>query len=76
LEALSSRLKRRGTESEDAIGKRLAAALAEINYATDGAHDLVIVNDEIDRAYGLLKQVALGEDIASDPLPNFENSSS
>ena len=44
-------------------------ALKEIEYAKEGAHDLIIVNDNIDRAYALFKKVALGEDIKSDTLP-------
>ncbi|KZT09886.1 guanylate kinase [Laetiporus sulphureus 93-53] len=73
LTALRSRLRQRGTESEAAVAKRLATALKEIEYAKEGAHDVVIVNDDLDRAYGLLKRVALGEEITSDPLPPLDD---
>ena len=69
LKALRSRLQGRGTETEASAAKRLAMALKEIEYAKEGAHDLIIVNDNIDRAYALFKKVALGEDIKSDTLP-------
>ncbi|KAF8200379.1 guanylate kinase/L-type calcium channel beta subunit [Pholiota molesta] len=74
LKALRERLQKRGTETEAAVQKRLATALAEIEYAKQpNAHDLVIVNDDFDRAYDLFKKVALGEEIVSDPLPSFED---
>ncbi|KAF8892112.1 guanylate kinase/L-type calcium channel beta subunit [Infundibulicybe gibba] len=62
MTALRSRLQNRGTESEAAVQKRLATALKEIQYAKGPqVHDLVIVNDDLDRAYSLFKKVALGE---------------
>lgn len=74
LSALRERLQGRGTETEAAVQKRLATALAEIEYAKQpNAHDLVIVNDDLDRAYELFKKVALGEEIVSDALPTFED---
>jgi len=73
LTALRGRLRSRGTESEASVAKRLAAALREIEYAKEGAHDYVIVNDDLDRAYELLRRVALGEEITSDPLPPLDD---
>ncbi|KAI0091768.1 guanylate kinase [Irpex rosettiformis] len=73
LAALRSRLQGRGTETEASATKRLAIALKEIEYAKEGAHDLVIVNDDIDRAYGLFRKVALGEEIESDKLPPLDD---
>ncbi|KAI0791635.1 guanylate kinase [Irpex lacteus] len=73
LSALRQRLQGRGTETEASTAKRLAMALKEIDYAKEGAHDLVIVNDDIDRAYGLFKKVALGEDVVSDTLPPLDD---
>ena len=55
------------------MAKRLATALREIEYAKEGAHDLVIVNDDLDRAYDLFKRVALGEKIESDSLPSLDD---
>ncbi|OCH91012.1 guanylate kinase [Obba rivulosa] len=73
LSALRERLRGRGTESEASAAKRLATALKEIEYAKEGAHDYVIVNDDLDRAYDLFKRVALGEQIRSDPLPPLDD---
>ena len=56
MEVLESRLRGRGTENEDSIQKRLAQARNEMEYAqTPGAHDLIIVNDEIEKAYDELE---------------------
>merc|ERR1712080_282275 len=67
--SLKSRLLKRGSESDVAIQKRLKTAIAELDYATTGAHNFVIVNDNLDRAYELFKKVALGSEIDSDKLP-------
>jgi guanylate kinase len=49
---LEKRLRGRGTDSEEAIQKRLAQAKNEIEYCkTEGKHDKVIINDDLDRAY-------------------------
>lgn len=48
LEVLESRLRRRGTESEEAICKRLAAAKLEIAQAIH--YDYIIVNDDLEPA--------------------------
>ncbi|KJA15566.1 hypothetical protein HYPSUDRAFT_148951 [Hypholoma sublateritium FD-334 SS-4] len=74
LVALRSRLQGRGTETEASVQKRLATALAEVAYAQEpGAHDLVIVNDDLDRAYEVFKRVAQGEEIESERLPAFDD---
>ncbi|EMD38856.1 hypothetical protein CERSUDRAFT_151559 [Gelatoporia subvermispora B] len=73
LTALRKRLRGRGTETEASAAKRLATALKEIEYAKEGAHDYVIINDDLDRAYALFKRVALGEQIKSDPLPPLDD---
>jgi len=73
LAALRNRLVGRGTESEAAVEKRLKTALVEIDYAQlPGAHDHIIVNDDLDRAYALFESVAFGNPITSDPLPPFD----
>jgi guanylate kinase len=52
VEVLEKRLRGRGTDSEDAIQKRLKQADAEMTFAKeDGVHDKVVVNDELDKAY-------------------------
>ncbi|KAJ7634195.1 guanylate kinase/L-type calcium channel beta subunit [Mycena polygramma] len=74
MSALRARLQGRGTETEASVQKRLATALKEIEYAKQpNVHDLVIVNDNLDRAYELFKKVALGEDIIADALPPLDN---
>ncbi|KAI0704372.1 guanylate kinase [Cytidiella melzeri] len=73
LSALRERLQGRGTETEASAAKRLAMSLKEIAYAKEGAHDVIIVNDDIERAYGLFKRVALGEEVISDTLPPLDD---
>lgn len=42
----------RGTDSEDAIQKRLKQADAEMSFAKEeGVHDKIVVNDDLERAY-------------------------
>jgi len=75
LDALKSRLIGRGTETEDAVRARLNAALEEIAYVQKdpGVVDVIVVNDEVDRAYATLEKVALGEEgVLGDKLPNFK----
>lgn len=74
MAALRQRLQGRGTETEAFVQKRLATALKEIEYAKeDNVHDMVIVNDDLDRAYELFKNVALGEHIVGDKLPRLDD---
>ena len=60
----------RGTETDESLGKRLAAAVGEIEYAKEGAFDEVVVNDELDRAYGVLRRVIV-EGGKGDGLPDL-----
>jgi guanylate kinase len=71
ISALRSRLSGRGTETQESLDARLGAAKDEIRYAVEGGHDVVIVNDDVERAYGLLESVAMGEEIEGDKLPEF-----
>jgi guanylate kinase len=58
METLESRLRGRGTEKEESIQKRLLQAKNEIEFSrTDGVHDLIIVNDDLDKAYGELESL-------------------
>jgi guanylate kinase len=77
LSALRDRLVGRGTETTAAIEKRLKTALLEMEYARlPDAHDHIIVNDDLERAYTLFKSVAFGHTVSSDPLPPPEELSS
>ena len=58
--ALEERLRARRTENEESLAKRLAAAAAEMDYGeTEGNFDIIIVNDDLDRAYADLRQFML-----------------
>ncbi|XP_060219629.1 guanylate kinase isoform X4 [Meriones unguiculatus] len=63
LDVLEQRLRLRNTETEDSLAKRLAAARADMESSKEpGLFDLVIINDNLDEAYAILKQ-ALSEEI-------------
>ncbi|KAE8147094.1 P-loop containing nucleoside triphosphate hydrolase protein [Aspergillus avenaceus] len=56
VEELERRLRGRGTESEESLSKRLAQAKNELEYAKEpGAHDKVVVNDDLEKAYNELR---------------------
>lgn len=63
LEVLADRLRGRGSESESACRMRLRAAAQEIGAAA--AYDLVIVNDDPERAARELAEVFFAASIAS-----------
>ncbi|KIK09053.1 hypothetical protein K443DRAFT_672090 [Laccaria amethystina LaAM-08-1] len=70
MAVLRARLQNRGTETDAAVQKRLATALKEIQFAKEpNIPDLVIINDDLDRAYDLFKRVAQGEKVVGDALP-------
>jgi hypothetical protein len=74
MTALRARLRGRGTDSDSAIQNRLAMCLKEVEYAKEpNAHDIVIVNDDLDRAYEAFRNVALGAKIEGDILPLLED---
>ena len=42
----------RGTEKEDSIQERLQQAKVELEFSkVEGVHDLIIVNDDLNKAY-------------------------
>jgi guanylate kinase len=60
LQVLEARLRGRGSDDEQAIKARLEAAQRELAYAEQpGAHDKVIVNDSLDKAYTELESFVL-----------------
>ena len=65
------RLTGRGSDKQEAIEARLKMAIEEIQYALTGAHDFVVKNDDLDRAYEKFETVALGGETESDELPEL-----
>ncbi len=59
LEELSRRIYGRGTDAEDVIKKRLAAATEEIAYATK--YDYIVVNDEVEQATSKVESIIAAE---------------
>jgi guanylate kinase len=60
LAALEARLRERGTETEASLARRMAAAAGELEYGRgDGNFDLVIVNDQVEKAYTQLRSFML-----------------
>ncbi|XP_055020666.1 guanylate kinase 1b [Boleophthalmus pectinirostris] len=63
MEILEKRLRDRQTETEDSLQKRLEAARIDMELSKeDGLFDVVIINDDLDRAYEELKDI-LSEEI-------------
>ncbi|ORX60819.1 guanylate kinase [Piromyces finnis] len=57
LEILEKRLRDRNTETEESLQKRLGAAKAELEYGeTPGVHDIIIVNDDLEKAFANLEE--------------------
>jgi len=60
LNTLKTRLVDRGTETEESLAKRLAAAQAEMDYGlAPGNFDLIIVNHEVHNSYQELRTFIL-----------------
>ncbi|KAH7221722.1 P-loop containing nucleoside triphosphate hydrolase protein [Fusarium oxysporum] len=59
LEILEVRLRARGTEDEASISQHLAQAKLELEFAETGVHDIIIVNDDPDKAYRQLEDFAI-----------------
>lgn len=61
FEILEARLRGRKTESEEKIQERLVRAKAELEYAdSQGNHDKIIFNDNIEEAYKELDEFVFG----------------
>jgi guanylate kinase len=54
------------------MSARLAAAVGELEYAKSGAFDVVVVNDDLERAYKVLKEVVVEGKKVGDRLPDFD----
>jgi len=62
LEELERRIRERGTETDELLQLRLETAKKELEYAKqEGAHDKIVVNDDLDKAYDELEAFVLGE---------------
>jgi len=56
LEELENRLRGRGTESDESLKKRMDTAQSALRFSKQtGVYDLVLVNDDLERAYQELK---------------------
>jgi len=64
---LENRLRRRGTESEEAIRKRLAIAANEYRNIRD--YDYVIINDTVENAVAKLQAVLTAERCSTKRIP-------
>ena len=54
VDDLEKRLRGRGTETEESLQRRLAAAKAEMEFGTPDNFDKVVVNDDVDKVEGEL----------------------
>lgn len=63
LEELRKRLEGRGTETAESLSKRLGAAEKEMEYAKTGAHDKIIINDDLNKAYKEMKEFIFSEEV-------------
>jgi guanylate kinase len=59
LEELKHRIEGRGTDSKEAINRRLKSAYDELNYAFQ--YDYVVLNDEVDTAVEKIKEIISAE---------------
>ena len=57
LGVLESRLRKRGSETEESLKKRLDRAVTDMKFGTeDGNFDLYLVNDDLSKAYTELEK--------------------
>jgi guanylate kinase len=61
LTELARRLRSRNTDSEEAIATRLETARKELEYAQNGGHDAIVVNDDLNIAYQELEEFVFAE---------------
>ncbi|CAO1620892.1 unnamed protein product [Sympodiomycopsis kandeliae] len=72
LQSLYTRLKSRGTETPSSILKRLSMARGEMAYAREGngkQFDVVVVNDDIEKAYKLFRGAIRDGVTKGDTIP-------
>ncbi|KAG9355821.1 hypothetical protein JZ751_000663 [Albula glossodonta] len=62
MEILEKRLRDRQTESDESLQRRLDAARTDMELSKEpGLFDVVIINDDLEEAYGKLKDVLIDE---------------
>ena len=67
IEVLETRIRERGTDSDEAIRRRLAQAKIEMEYSQiPGVHDRIIVNDDLERAYKEVRDFVSSDTINTD----------
>lgn len=69
MKELKARLKRRAEDSDEAIEKRLQNARVEIEHWRD--YDHVVVNHDLDRAYGDVRAIVTAERLRRDRRPGL-----
>ncbi|KAH9823248.1 P-loop containing nucleoside triphosphate hydrolase protein [Melampsora americana] len=70
LNSLKDRLSKRGTETEESLNSRLSMAKSEIEYASTGVPDVIIVNDDLDRAFEKFFKACVNRDRSiTDSIP-------
>ena len=69
MEELRSRLQRRAEDTAEAIDKRLANAREEIAHWQE--YDYVVVNDDLDRAYGAVRAIVTAERLRRNRRPGL-----
>ncbi len=69
MKELKARLKRRAEDQEAAIETRLKNARAEIEHWTE--YDFVVLNDDLDRAFGEVRSIVAAERLRRDRRPGL-----
>jgi len=69
MKELKTRLKRRAEDSDEVIEKRLENARVEIEHWRD--YDYVVVNDDLDRAFGAVKAIVTAERLRRNRRPGL-----
>jgi guanylate kinase len=66
---LKARLTRRAEDQEAVIAKRLQNAREELEHW--GEYDFVVINDDLDRAFGEIRSIVTGERLRRDRRPGL-----
>ena len=69
LAELERRLYKRGTETEEAISKRLSIAKNEIEKSCD--YDYIVINDELDKAVDDVMSIIRSEQLKTEKMKNI-----